>query len=158
MPSFSFAVTLLLSLPCSAKLLDRIVAVFNDQVITLSEIEHIQSNLKSRRDITKELYPKSKYSVQKIIDKEIDIKTIRFHLNETGYIVSDDQIETMISRIESKFNMTRSQLEAELARGNINFQEYFELLRASREYNILLSVVIEPLVTITEQQIKNRFF
>ena len=140
------------------KLLDRIVAVFNDQTITLSEVNRIQSNLKSRSGIARGLYPKKHYTFEEIIDKEIDIKTIRSRLNETGYFVNDDQVETMINRVEKEFRITRQHLRNELAVKNIFFEEYFELLRASREYNILLSTIVEPLVSITEQQIKNRFF
>ena len=140
------------------KLLDRIVAVFNDQVITLSEIKQIQSNIKARSGIASGVYPSKKYTFQEIIDKEITIRTIRTHLNSSGYTISDDQVETMINRLQNKFSMNRKALRSELAKENISFPEYFELLRASREYSILLGVIIEPLVTITEQQIKNRFF
>ena len=143
---------------CHTKLLDRIVATFNDEIITLSEVRRIQSNLKARSSIAKNIYPKQRYTVPKIINKEISIKTIRAHLKELGYIVNDDQVETMINRIQKEFRIARKELLRELSSENISFQEYFELLRASREYNILLNIVIEPLVTITEQQIKNRFF
>ena len=141
-----------------AKLLDRIVVAFNEQIITLSEVNRIRSNLRARSGIAKGVYPKQSYTLSEILDKEIDIRTIRAHLHGIGYFVNDDQVETMINQVENKFGITRQHLQNELAVKNISFQEYFELLRASREYNILLSVIIEPLVTITEQRIKNRFF
>ena len=150
-----------MSLPPSlaqAKLLDRIVAIFDDQVITLSEVERIQSNLRARAGIAPDIYPQKKYSRKEIIDKEIDIRTIRAHLREIGYTVSDDQVDSMIHRIQRKFKISRNRLKRELASGKISFPEYFELLRTSREHSILLNLVIEPLVTITEQQIKNVFF
>ena len=40
----------------------------------------------------------------------------------------------------------------------MTFQEYFELVRQSIEHNIFNGRVVEPLVTITDQEIKNTFY
>ncbi|MCY4645189.1 MAG: hypothetical protein OXB88_11280 [Bacteriovoracales bacterium] len=148
----------LLYSPVHGKLLDRIVGVFDKEIITLSELKRIHFNLKARKGIAKDVYSKSIRTLPQILDKEIDIKTIRSHLKENNYSVSDDQVESMIKRVQRQFRVSRSQLKKELKREKISFEEYFELLRTSREYNIFLSVTIAPLINITEQQIKNRFF
>ena len=83
---------------------------------------------------------------------------VRSHLNEIGHIVSDADVESMITRVKKNFNVTTQRLKKELARENITFDEYFELLRASREYDLFLNFVIYPLVSISDHQIKSYFF
>ena len=140
------------------KLLDRIVAVFNDQIITLSQTQHIQSNIRSRAEIAQEVYRKKKYSLPEIINLEIDIRTVRAHLHKIGYRVDDAQVNEMLRQVEKQYQVSRQHLKAEISRQGISFEEYFELLRAAREFNLLNNLIISPLVSITEQQIKNRFF
>ena len=158
MRCFIFIFFFLFSSPNKGELIDRIVAVFNDQVITLSEIQQIQFNLKARSHIAQDLYEKRKYSIKELVDKEINTRVIRAHLNNVGYLVDDNRVEATINRIQKKYGITREQITEEINRKNISFVEYFELMRASREYNLMLDIVIMPLVTIKEQQIKNRFF
>ena len=56
---FFFCLFLLaLSVSGQAKLLDQMVAVFNDQMISLSEIRHIQTQLKGRSKLARNLFPK----------------------------------------------------------------------------------------------------
>ncbi len=149
---------LALSFQASAKLLDKIVAVFNNEVITLSDIKRIKVNLKSRKSIARGVYLDKNYDLNELIEVEIDLKTIRAHLTTIGYLVNDDQVEQLISSLEKNNGINREGLIKFLKSENVTFNEYFELLRASREHGILMNIVIEPLVSITEQQIKNEFF
>ena len=143
---------------CHGVILDRIVAIFNDKIITDSEIKQARSNIKARSNIAREIYDNKKYTFKELVNKELQTRIIRSHLREIGYIVNDDQVNKMINQIKRDFNISKKQLVSELSSENISFQEYFELLRISREYNLIIDVVIKPLVTIKEQQVKNQFF
>ena len=154
---FFFIFLWMTSVPCQAKLLDRIVAVFNEQIISLSEIQRAQSQLKGRSKLAPNLFPKSKYSFREIVNQQINIRIVRAHLQEIGHVVDDSMVENMIAKVKKNFNITTRRLKVELAQEKISFNEYFEILRASREYNIFLNVVIYPLISITEHQIKSYF-
>ncbi len=148
----------LFSLNLQAALLNKITAIFDDEVITHSEIVRAQKNHRSRSVIAPVIYEKEKYNYAELVDIELNAKAIRSHLSEIGLVIDDDQVEKTIQSFLSSRRSNRRELEETLAQQGLTFEEYFELIRWSREFNGLMKYVIEPLVSISEQQIKNEFF
>lgn len=139
-------------------LLDKIYGVFNEEVITKSEIDRALSNFKSRAVIAPVIYDKQKYTPKQMLNQDINIRTIRTHLATIGIVVDDEQVERTIESFLSSRSSTRRELEDTLEQQGLTYNEYFELIRISREFNALMKYVVEPLVSISEQQIKNEFF
>jgi peptidyl-prolyl cis-trans isomerase SurA len=148
----------LLPLCTHAKLIDKTVAIVNDNVITLSPIKRIKSNLKARRSISPMIYNKDSFSTQEIVKKRIRTTLIRNKLSEMGYVISDDQVEGEVGSMEKRLGLNREALLNFLKGNNFSFDEYFELIRESIEYNLFVSRVIRPLVSITDQDIKNEYY
>lgn len=149
---------ILLASSLKAKLLDKVVAVFNDEIVTMSDIKRVKKNLKARQGISRVIYSEKGYTLDQIIDKELEIRTVRAYFNSIGYTVNDDQVESMVNTIERQNGLQRKDLINYLTSEGVTYQEYFELLRATKEHNDLVGSVIKPLVSITDQQIKNIFF
>ena len=150
-----------LLLACSslqAKLLDKIVAVYNDEVITKSEIQRIQSNLNARKMIAPIIYKNKSYSQKDFINVSIHSKLIRNKLAEMHIVVDDDNVENNIKQTESRLKLSRSALLDYLKNNNLTFDEYFELTREALEYQYFQQRVILPLISITDQEIKNEFY
>ncbi len=150
--------SLLFSLQTHAVLLDKIVAVFNDRAISLSQIKRVRENLTARRNISPQIFSKSKYSIKELIQLELNRSLIREKLTQMGYVVSDAQVESQIKNTEERLGLNREALLGFLKNNNFTFDEYFELIRGSIEYNLFISRVIQPLVSITEQDIKNAYY
>ncbi len=143
---------------CSAKLLDKTLTVINNEVITSSQIDRVLTNLKARQNISPIIFYSDKLSQREIVDIFIQKKIIRDKLTEQGFIVSDDQVESHIKDTEQRLRLDRKALLSFLESNNMTFDEYFELIRESIEYNIFHSKIIVPLISITEQEIKNTFY
>ena len=141
-----------------AKLIDKISAVVNNEIITLSVIKRVKTSLDARRNISPFIYKKSKYSDAEIMELLIRKNIIRSKLGEMGYVISDEQVESEIKERERKLGLSRSQLLQFLKNNNTNYEEFFEITREALEYNIFNSRIIIPLVSISEQEIKNEFF
>ena len=45
-----------------------------------------------------------------------------------------------------------------LKSNDLTFNEYFEVIRETIEFNIFNGRVIQPLITITDQEVKNLFY
>jgi peptidyl-prolyl cis-trans isomerase SurA len=145
----------LLSSNGHAKLLDKIAGVINDKVITLSEIERIKSTLPARKEISPFLYSAEQLThkdILLILQKQFIIKD---KLSSFGYVVSDDSVESRITQTEKRLGITRQSLLDFLSNKGISFEEYFEIIRDTMESNIFNSRIIAPLVTITDQEIKD---
>ena len=142
----------------NAKLLDKILAVTNDKIFTLSMASRIQESISARRNISPMIYTKSKYSKKEVIDLLMKQIMIRKKLQEMGYSIGDGQVETQIKNTEMKLGLSRKDLLNFLSSKGIAFDEYFELTREAIEYNVFNSRVIRPLISITEQEIKKKFY
>ena len=75
-----------------------------------------------------------------------------------GYIISDDRVESEIKAKEKALGLTRESLLKFLRENDLTFDEFFELTRESIEFNVFISTVIQPLISVTEQEIKNAFY
>lgn len=149
---------LLTSFATNAKVLDRIVAVYNDKIITLSQIRRAISNLQARRQISQLIYSKPKMSQKEMLSIFINKYLIRSKLETIGYVVSDDRVEAQVKDTEKKLNLSRAALLNFLKNYNMTYDEYFELVRETMENNLFNERVIRPLISITDQEIKNKFY
>lgn len=158
MRNLVFLISAFLSLNSQAVLLDKIVAVVNDRPILLSQIKRVSQNVEARRNISPQIYSKGKYSRKEIIEIKIREQLLRDKLTEIGYIISDDQVEAQIKNTEDRLGLNRAALLNFLKSNNFSFDEYFELIRSSIEYNLFISRIIQPLISITEQDVKNAYY
>ncbi len=140
-----------------AKILDKIYVVIDDQIVTLSQVKRIQANLSSRKNVSPQIYA-IENSEANVIESIIRNKIMRDKLSEMGYVISDDQVEGQIKNTEDKLNLSRAQLLEFLNTNNLTFSEYFGVIKSTMEYNLFQARVVVPLVSVTEQQIKNTFY
>jgi len=140
-----------------ANLIDKTIAIYGDKIITLSKVERIKSNIAARNKISNIIYKKSKYSTKEITELLIERLLIRARLKTVGYIISDEQVESQIKTTEQRLGVDRKALLEFLKSYNISFNEYFDLIRESIEYNLFIEKVIRPLVSISEQEIKEKY-
>lgn len=150
--------TLLTSTLVQAKLMDKVVAIFNSKVITLSQIERIELNAAARKNVSPQIYSKDKLTEKEVAELLIHQGMIRDKLTAIGYNVTDEQVEEQIKGTEKRLGLSRPELLKFLSSNNLSFDEYFEIIRETIEYNIFASRVIAPLISITEQQIKNTYY
>ncbi len=149
---------LIISLTAKARLLDKTLAVINERIITLSEVKRVQNTISARRNIIPQIYNKAKPTLQDVI--EIKAKGIIVHekLSEIGYVVSDEEVEATIKEREAALGIKRQDLINFLKNSNLSFNEYFEITREALEYGRFNSWVIQPLVSITDQEVRNAFY
>lgn len=140
-----------------AKLLDKIVAVFNQDILTKGQITRMSQNLPARYNISRHLFPKVKMTEDELIKIIIRSKMIRKKLAAMNYIIGDDRVEAHIKNTEKNLRLTREALLQFLKSNNLTFNEYFELIRESIEFQIFHSRIIRPLISVTDQEIKNAF-
>ena len=139
-------------------LLDRIVAAVDQKSFTQSEVRRWQQNLDLRHQVAPFIYLKTTYTDQDLLQIAIDTMVIRAALKENGQSVSDGQVEMQIKDTENRLHTNRTALKGFLRENQMSFDEYFELMRESLERSFFIHQIINPLVTITEQEVKNTFY
>jgi peptidyl-prolyl cis-trans isomerase SurA len=140
-----------------AKVLDRVVGVFNSEIITQSQIDRIIKTSDIRKQISPKIYKNSSGN-KEVLDLMIRSFMIRDNLQEIGYLINDEQVEMQIKATEKHFKIGREELKKYFESHGITFEEYFELMRVDMEFNIFTERVINPSISITEQEVKNYFY
>ena len=157
---FSLAILCFLSSLCiEAKLLDKIVAVVGDNIYTLSQVKERIKGLGARKQISPLVYRKDLKGTQRnIVDIMIQGFIIRSHLESMGFVVSDEQVERQIRNMEKNLGLGREDFLQFLRKNNMTFEEYFELIRETIEFNVFQERVIKPLVSVSDQEIRNEYY
>jgi peptidyl-prolyl cis-trans isomerase SurA len=158
MRTVSLLVLFFLNFSVQAVLLDKIVAVVDSQPILFSQIKRISTNLDARRNISPQIFSRKDLSFKDLVKIKINELILRDKLTEMGYVISDDQVEAQVKATEDRLGLNRQALLNFLKGNNFSFDEYFELIRTSIEYNLFLSRIIQPLISITEQDVKNAYY
>jgi peptidyl-prolyl cis-trans isomerase SurA len=140
------------------KLLDKIVAVVNTRVISLSEIRRAEATLAARQEVSPMIYSEQKYTQKELLDIIIRSFIIRDKINAQGYVINDDAVESRIKMTEERLGLRRADLLAFLKSKDLTYEEYFEIIRETMEYNIFAQRIIAPLISVTEQEIKNEYY
>lgn len=140
-----------------AKLLDKITVIVDDKTFTESQIQRVMGTLKTRKEISPQIY-NEELSKSEIVNIFINRILIKEKLKEMGYLIGDDQVEAQIKQTEKRLGLNRATFIEFLSRNNLKFDEYFEIIRETIEYNVFISRIIQPMISITEQEIKNTFF
>ena len=154
----SFIFLFVLSAPLHAKVLDKIAGVINDKVFTLSEVIRINSTVGIRKEIAPFIYTQDKYSNKEMLRLLQNSFIVKDKLEELGFVVSDDSVQDRIRQTEKSLRLNRDELLKFLGSKGITYNEYFEILRSAMEYNIFNRRIIAPLVTITDQELKNFYY
>jgi peptidyl-prolyl cis-trans isomerase SurA len=140
------------------KLLDKIGAVVNGRVYSLSEVIRVEQTLPARREIAPFIYTEASYEREHLLDLIIRSQIVRDKIGAQGYVVSDDSVESRIRMTEEKLGLNRESLLAFLQGKGLTYEEYFEVMRESMEYSLFATRIIAPMVSITEQELKNEFY
>ncbi len=142
----------------SEKLLDKIVAVVNTRVISLSEIDRVTATIPARKEISPMIYTEEKYGRKELLNIMINSFIIRDKINAQGYVINDDAVESRIKMTEERLGLKRADLLVFLKGKGVTYEEYFEIIRETMEFNIFAQRIISPLISVTEQEIKNEFY
>ncbi len=142
----------------SEKLIDKLVAVVNTRIVSLSEINRMDETLSARKEISPMIYSETKYDKKKLLDIIIKSFIIRDKISAQGYIINDDAVESRIKMTEGRLGLKRADLLNFLKSKKLTFEEYFEVIRETMEYNVFASKIIAPLISVTEQEIKNEYY
>lgn len=140
------------------KLLDKIVAVINTRVVSLSELDRMEETLGARRELSPLVFTEAKYDKKGLLQTVIQSYIVRDKIGAQGYVITDDQVEGRIKMTEERVGFKRADLLNYLKSKGVTFEEYFEIIRETMEYNVFASRIIGPLISVTEQEIKNEFY
>jgi peptidyl-prolyl cis-trans isomerase SurA len=138
-------------------LVDRVVAVVNDDVITLSELEKTGREFFQRirakapaGEVDRSLEKAREEVLSSLIDKFI----VRQQAEKLSITVTEQEIGTAIDQILARNNATIEDFNRELASMNISEQEYRDNLRDQILQSKLINFEVRSRIVIIEEDIQ----
>ena len=155
---FWFASCATWSHPSYAVVVERIVAIINDDVITLSELDDaidLAVGDKLEALSTADLKRAKREELRRsFLDQMINERILSQHYTKLDLSVSEAEVDSAIDLIARQNNMSRDVLRNELLRQGIPYLEYRDQIRRHLLQNKLIDKVIRTRVHITEDDLK----
>ncbi len=143
------------SLTVQAKIVDRIVATVNDQIITLSDLKREAKVIKLEHP---EKFGKMDIgdprALQFFLQQMISTILIENALKKMGRDISDREVNAAYNSIKKKNKMNDAQFTKFLKEKGLSIKEYRQALKERLERMRFFSFVIKSHLTITNDQVK----
>lgn len=155
---FGLWVLLPRSTPC--EVVDRIVALVNNQVITLSEVEEMGKPLLDRVRQTAspaEREERLKKSRREVLDHLIESKLLEEEMRKRKIEVPDRDVDAAINDILKTSKLTEDELKKVLAREGTTFFAYRQKVRQELGKMRLITREIKSKIVIEEEELRKRY-
>ncbi len=141
-----------------AVIVDRIVAIVNSHVITLSELEK-KARPYLQQYIEDSMSPEEKAQMKqtiyaKILPQMIDDYLVQEEIKKLGITVSDAEVENAIDNICANNGITRHELKQKLEQEGTSFEKYKKQLATQIERARLIGSKVQSKVVITDEQVR----
>ncbi|MGE3680487.1 MAG: peptidylprolyl isomerase [Bdellovibrionales bacterium] len=146
----------------NAKVVDKIVAIVNDQPITLSDVDRYRKRLQSGGLVDEALLQLSDSdSLLKnrdtLLTHLIDEKLIDSEVKRKNLEVTIERVEQEIRNIAKENGITRQQLQDALKVKNVSLSQYQDFVRTSLERKSLIDQEVRGKVRISDEDISSHF-
>lgn len=140
-----------------AKVIDRIVAVVNGEVITLSELEVkarplIRQYLKDVKDPVS-FDEKKKEILSKVLPQLVDERLIQKEIDRLGIKVSKQEVEAAIEGICKENGLTLEELKEKLERDGYTLEGYKKEIKKQIERTAVINSQVKAKIVVTDAQV-----
>jgi peptidyl-prolyl cis-trans isomerase SurA len=153
----AFLVILVFSPPAFSKVVNRIVAVVNGEIITLFDVERESKPLLSNMtqsysgpDLNKAVYDLKRRVLESMIDRKLAKKQIE----KIGIKVEDSDVDKAIEQIKRDHSLTQEQLVEQLKKEGGSLEDLRQKLREQVEQARLVDHQVRSRIVITDEQLK----
>jgi len=154
-----FLLLILNSKPSEGRILEKIQAIVNGEIITLTEIKEYKNKLKtggfldellfSESEVRKKALKNTEYLIKLLIDERI----IDFEVKRQNFLVTEKKVNKKILTIAKKQNMTLAQLKKTFKTQSISYKDFYSFVKKSLERRFLVEKEITSKIKISEQDI-----
>ncbi|MGZ6132315.1 MAG: peptidylprolyl isomerase [Myxococcaceae bacterium] len=151
---------LLLPLLVRAELVDRVAAVVNNDIITLSELQK-----RAAPEITRvaqessgtERSQKQSLVMKKALDAMIDEKLVDSELRELKVSISDKEVDAAVEEVKKSYNLTDEQLSMAVAKEGLTLTEYREQMRKQIARYKLINEKVRKNIKVSDADVKSEY-
>ena len=142
------------------EIIDRIVAIVNDESITLSELKRettpIIFEAKSRYPL-EEQKDRIKEIKEKVLAEMVKEKLQLQKAKELGITVSEENISSAIEEQKKTYSLSEEQFQESLKKENLTLLQYRQKIREQITIITLMNHVVKPKIFFTSKELKDYY-
>jgi len=160
LPAFAVLFLVLFFVPAQAEVVDRIVAVVNNDVITQSELDDEAKGAYTHIDAT--LPPEQRQAMRQevkgeVLDSLIDKLLVAQQAKTLKIKVTEKEIDEAVQQVLDRNRITKAQLLSSLAESGVNENIYRNTVRSQLLQNKLVAQELRNKVVITEEMARKEY-
>jgi peptidyl-prolyl cis-trans isomerase SurA len=143
----------------SAEIRNRVVAIVNDELITLHELNIRIKQMTGFEPSDLKAMDEKRYSQtrREIVDLMIDEKIAREKIKELGISVTDKEVDAAIERIKKDNDLTHEDLIARLKEDGLTYEKYRANMKRDLERVELVNFEVKSKIILRQEKIKEYY-
>jgi peptidyl-prolyl cis-trans isomerase SurA len=143
--------------PVAAEVVDRIVAVVNDDIITMSELQNMTKTIETQSGV-KPKGTDEKKMMKEMLEALIDRKLARAEAKRRGITVADKEVEETLTRFKQRNNIPDDETFAKgLAQAGLSLKEFKQQILDQMTQERLLMMVAGAKVSISDAEVRRLY-
>ena len=130
-------------------LIDKVAAVVNEDVITLSELKETASTTNQN--------PEDTQVQSQILELMIEERLLQQEAKKLGIQVTEKEIDAAVEEVKRRYNLTDEQMDEALKKQNLTPESFREQWRRQLLNNKLIGTQVQGQIAITEDEIKKYY-
>jgi len=131
------------------EVIDRVVAIVNDDLITLSELKEASLSLDPTSD--------QPIDDRTVLNQMVESKLFEQEAKQRGLTVSEDELDASIAEVRNRYGLSEEQMEEVLKKQNLTPESFREQWRVQLLGNKLLDSQLRNKIVITDEEI-NQYY
>ena len=147
---------MVLAVPLNARIVDRIVAVVNDEIVTLSELNSAVEPYLKKIDKLNNGENREKVVAQTMsamLDKLINDILVKQEAKRLGIVIKEEDVAKTVENVISKRNITMEDFKKALSREGSSFPAYKKEVEEHLMKIRLVGVSVKSKVSVTDEEI-----
>jgi peptidyl-prolyl cis-trans isomerase SurA len=140
--------------PDRSVLLDRVVAIVNDEAVTQFEIDEQKRTILAQMKTQNVAPPAADVLEKQLLDRIITERAILQFAKENGVRVDDTQVERAILRIAQDNKLSADEFRQALKKENIEYEKYREDIRKEIVIQRLREREVDSHVTVSDSEVE----
>jgi peptidyl-prolyl cis-trans isomerase SurA len=140
--------------PARAGVVDRVAAVVNDEVLTLSEVYELGAEFIEQQATAPGGRRKAELEV---LDSLIQRSLIRQEIGRLGIDVTDVDVDRSIDEIATRNQLDRDTLRAEVEKTGMSWSQYRDELRESLRQQQFTGYIVQTRITVDEDELRDMY-
>ncbi len=139
-------------------LIDRIIAVVNDDIITESDLKSFNNTLKSRKTkMSPEAYSYASSSNKNMLNEMVNDTLIMQYAKDNGFLSSNEEINEFINSRMRNMGMTQKDLQKQLKDSSQTFDEFRSELKLEKTKADIFERDLKKKIEISESDFEKFF-